>query len=68
LVRLELGYEPEGLVERAGDALNMVDRQARADLDKFNEFIESRGLETGAWRGDVPGAVGSGGGVGDLAG
>src|SRR3954451_3856795 len=68
LVRLELEYEPEGLVEKAGDALNFVDRQARADLDKFKEFIESRDLETGAWRGDVPGAVGSGGGVGDLAG
>jgi uncharacterized membrane protein len=59
LVRLELEYEPEGLVEKAGDALNIVDRQARADLDKFKEYIESRDLETGAWRGDVPGAVGT---------
>ncbi|MFL6132169.1 MAG: SRPBCC family protein [Nocardioidaceae bacterium] len=59
LVRLELEYEPEGLVEKAGDALNFVDRQARADLDKFKEFIESRDLETGAWRGDVPGAGGT---------
>ena len=59
LVRLELEYEPEGLVEKAGDALNIVDRQARADLDKFKEFIESRDLETGAWRGDVPGAGGT---------
>src|SRR3954462_11365678 len=59
LVRLELEYEPEGLVEKAGDALNIVDRQARADLDKFKEFIESRDLETGAWRGDVPGVGGT---------
>ena len=57
LVRLELEYEPEGLLEKAGDALNIVDRQARADLDKFKEFIESRDLETGAWRGDVPGGT-----------
>src|SRR5919112_6085771 len=57
LVRLELEYEPEGLVEKAGDALNIVDRQARADLDKFKEFIESRDLETGAWRGDVSGGT-----------
>ena len=59
LVRLELEYEPEGLLEKAGDALNIVDRQARADLDKFKEFIESRDLETGAWRGDVAGAGGT---------
>jgi ribosome-associated toxin RatA of RatAB toxin-antitoxin module len=57
MVRLELEYEPEGVVEKAGDALNIVERQARADLDKFKEFIESRSLETGAWRGEVEGAT-----------
>jgi hypothetical protein len=25
----------------------------KADAKKFKEFIESRGTETGAWRGDV---------------
>jgi hypothetical protein len=24
------------------------------DLDRFKEFIEQRGSETGAWRGEVP--------------
>src|SRR3954454_4399220 len=53
LVTLSLDYEPEGLVEKAGDALNIVERQATGDLERFKKFIESRGTETGAWRGEV---------------
>jgi hypothetical protein len=53
LVRLSLEYEPEGLVEKAGDALNIVEKRAEADLEKFKAYIESRGVETGAWRGSV---------------
>jgi ribosome-associated toxin RatA of RatAB toxin-antitoxin module len=52
-VTLNLEYEPEGLVEKAGDALNIVERQAQSDLDKFKSFIESEGYATGAWRGTV---------------
>jgi len=55
LVRLELDYEPEGAVEKVGDALNIVERQAQSDLDKFKAFIESRHDATGAWRGDIEG-------------
>jgi uncharacterized membrane protein len=58
-VTLRLEFEPEGIVEKAGDALNVVDRRAEGDLERFKEFIESRGTETGAWRGDVrPGDAG----------
>ncbi|GAA2032485.1 hypothetical protein GCM10009740_23230 [Terrabacter terrae] len=53
LVTLHLEFEPEGLVEKAGDVLDVVSRQAEADLAKFKSFIESRGAETGAWRGAV---------------
>ncbi len=53
LVRLELEYEPEGLVETVGDKLNIVGKRAEADLEKFKQFIESRGSESGAWRGTV---------------
>jgi uncharacterized protein YndB with AHSA1/START domain len=53
LVRLSLEYEPEGLVEKAGDQLNLVGRQAASDLEKFKKFIEARGMETGAWAGSV---------------
>lgn len=52
-VRLTLDYEPEGIVEKIGDWLDVVDRQAVADLDRFKSFIESRGHQTGGWRGDV---------------
>jgi ribosome-associated toxin RatA of RatAB toxin-antitoxin module len=52
-VTLELEYEPEGLVEKAGDALHIVERQAQSDLEKFKTYIESRQQETGGWRGDV---------------
>jgi carbon monoxide dehydrogenase subunit G len=56
-VTLELEYEPEGVVEKVGDALNIVGRRAEADLEKFKGFIESRGAETGAWRGDLEGGT-----------
>jgi hemerythrin superfamily protein/carbon monoxide dehydrogenase subunit G len=52
-VTLHLEYEPEGLVEKAGDALSIVKRRAEADLEKFKAFIEGRGRETGGWRGAV---------------
>jgi hypothetical protein len=53
LVRLNLEYEPEGLVEKVGDFLNAVQRQAEGDLERFKQFIESRGTATGGWRGAV---------------
>src|SRR3954462_8769577 len=51
-VMIQIDWEPEGLVEKAGAALGFDDRQVKADAKKFKEFIESRGTETGAWRGD----------------
>ncbi|MDK3255479.1 SRPBCC family protein [Blastococcus capsensis] len=52
-VMIQIDWEPTGLVEKAGAALGFDDRQIKADAKKFKEFIESRGTETGAWRGDV---------------
>jgi hypothetical protein len=40
-------------MESAGDALGIPERQVQGDLERFKEFIESRGVETGAWRGEV---------------
>jgi uncharacterized membrane protein len=54
-VTLQLSYEPEGVVETVGDWLGVVRRRARGDLERFKELIERRGVETGAWRGTVPG-------------
>ncbi len=52
-VALQLDVEPEGPVESVGDALGFVQRQAKGDLERFKEFVESRGVATGAWRGEV---------------
>ncbi|MET8612451.1 MULTISPECIES: SRPBCC family protein [Streptomyces] len=52
-VMLQLGYTPKGVTETVGDKLGFVKRQVSGDLKRFKEFIESRGTETGAWRGAV---------------
>ena len=54
-VSLELTYEPRDAAEKVGDALGFLERQVSADLERFKEFIESRGAPTGAWRGEVRG-------------
>ena len=52
-VMLQLDLEPEGMVEQVGDKLGFVKRRASGDLERFKTFIEERGGETGAWRGEV---------------
>jgi uncharacterized membrane protein len=52
-VDIELGWEPDGLVEKAGAALGFDQRQVDSSAKDFKQFIESRGAETGDWRGDV---------------
>jgi uncharacterized membrane protein len=51
---VQIEWQPEGVVEKAGAAVGVDDRRVKADLKRFKEFIESRGQETGAWREDVP--------------
>ena len=53
-VALQIETKPEGLVEKVGDAVGLTNVNAKGDLKRFKQFIESRGTETGAWRGDVP--------------
>ena len=52
-VTLRIDYEPEGFVEGTGDKLGFVSPRVEGDLKRFKEFIESRGAETGTWRGAV---------------
>ncbi|GAA1779785.1 SRPBCC family protein [Agromyces lapidis] len=54
-VDLEIEWQPEGIVERAGAVLQIDDLQVKRDLHRFKEFIEDRGTETGAWRGEIHG-------------
>ncbi|HXN87543.1 MAG TPA: SRPBCC family protein [Candidatus Binataceae bacterium] len=52
-IMLQMEYDPQGFVEKAGDMLGAVSRRIQGDLERFKKFIESRGSETGAWRGAV---------------
>ena len=52
-VNLQMEFEPEGLAETIGDKLGFVSKQAEGDLKRFKSFVEERGRETGAWRGEV---------------
>mgnify|MGYP001627459706 CR=1 FL=1 len=53
-VMLQMDYEPQSFAEKAGDALGAVKLTAHGNLKRFKELVESRGHETGGWRGTVP--------------
>jgi uncharacterized membrane protein len=52
-VTVQLDWDPENFTEKVGAAVGADDRQVKADLKRFKEFIENTGNETGAWRGNV---------------
>lgn len=52
-IMLQMDYEPEGMVENIGEVLGAVSLRVEGDLQRFKTFIEERGRESGAWRGDV---------------
>lgn len=52
-IMLQLEYEPEGIAENVGDALGVATHRVKGDLERFKDFIEARGRETGGWRGEV---------------
>jgi uncharacterized membrane protein len=54
-VQLDLIAEPHDMLEQAGTSVGLLDRQVKEDLKRFRDFIESRGAETGGWRGEVDG-------------
>jgi uncharacterized membrane protein len=54
-VCLTMEYDPEGVAENVGSALGVTGHRVKQDLEKFKDFIEKRGAETGAWRGEVHG-------------
>ena len=53
-VTVQIDWEPEGLLEKVGSLVGVGSHAVKKDLKNFKEFIEKRGTETGAWRGDVP--------------
>lgn len=50
---LQMEYAPESLAENVGDAIGVAPQRVAGDLTRFKEFIESQGVETGAWRGEI---------------
>ena len=54
-VRLAMEYEPQGMAEKAGDAVGILSSRVQNDVENFKKYIESRGAESGGWRGEVRG-------------
>jgi uncharacterized membrane protein len=52
-INVVMEHETEGLTETLGSALGSDSRRVKGDLERFKEFVEGRGVETGAWRGEV---------------
>ena len=50
---LQMELYPEDWKEKAADMVGLVKARVKGDLKRFKEFIESRGRETGAWRGEI---------------
>jgi uncharacterized membrane protein len=52
-IMLQLEWEPGDAAEKIADWTGFVTQRIKDDLRRFKEFIERRGTETGAWRGEV---------------
>lgn len=52
-VVVKMDYDPQGAMENVGDAVGVFSKRVQGDLERFKDFLESRGHETGAWRGSV---------------
>ncbi|NQE67302.1 putative 17.2 kDa protein in melC2-rnhH intergenic region [Nocardia gamkensis] len=53
-VTAQMDVDPEGFVENVADKLGVLKHRVSGDLERFKHFVEERGSETGAWRGDIP--------------
>ncbi|HEV3472553.1 MAG TPA: SRPBCC family protein [Actinomycetota bacterium] len=52
-VMLQMEVDPDGVIAKIADGLGIIKARTKGDLERFKKFIESRGQETGAWRGEV---------------
>jgi uncharacterized membrane protein len=53
LIRLSMSYKAEGPIEQLGSAAGLDAKRVRGDLGRFKSLIESRGTESGEWRGEI---------------
>ena len=52
-VMLQMEVEADDAAAKVADFLGIVERKTKGDLVRFKEHIESRGTESGAWRGEI---------------
>jgi uncharacterized membrane protein len=52
-IMVQMEFEPEGVAETVASAIGADERRVKGDLERFKQLIESRGTESGAWRGEV---------------
>jgi uncharacterized membrane protein len=53
-VMLQMDYEPEGVAEKVGDLVGVVERRVKGDLERFKALVEEQGgAAAGGWRGEV---------------
>lgn len=65
-VTVRIAWEPEGAMEKVGDAMGIASMRVKGDLKRFKDFIESRRQATGAWRGEIHGQEVSRDGEGEV--
>ncbi|MGW3122526.1 SRPBCC family protein [Streptomyces sp. NPDC001107] len=52
-VELVMEVEPSGVAEQSADALGLIDRRVKGDLNRFKDYVEREGGATGGWRGRI---------------
>jgi uncharacterized membrane protein len=52
-VTVQLDWEPDGLLEKIGAATGVGTHLVKDELKHFKQYIEAKGSEDGAWRGNV---------------
>ena len=52
-IRATISFEPDGVIEKMSNAIGIASARVKGDLHRFKKFIEGRGHETGAWRGEI---------------
>ncbi|HUR87529.1 MAG TPA: SRPBCC family protein [Ramlibacter sp.] len=52
-VKLRLWYTPESSAEKIGGLFGGVKMTAKGNLKRFAQLLERRGMESGAWRGEI---------------
>jgi uncharacterized membrane protein len=52
-VTVQIEHGADDALDKVGSALGFDSRRVKNSLERFKEFIEQRGVPSGAWRGEV---------------